>query len=183
MDRGQNYKIMPEIIARYATKNFSPEALSREELLPLIEAARWAPSCFNEQEWRYIIGDTKDSHAKLASTLAKGNEWAERAPVLLLVMCTKTFALNDKENEYARFDAGMATAMLQLEAIRRGIASHCMAGFDHEQARSLFGISDHLDIICLIAMGKPMPLDQLSEEQLKMEVPGTRFPLEKFIVE
>lgn len=183
MERDYNYDIMPEIKERYAVEYFIQEQISREELLPIFEAARYAPSCFNEQPWRYIIGDNPERHEKLAQCLSEGNAWAKAAPVLLLVMTKKTFALNDKENAWARFDAGTATGFLQLEAVRRGFAVHCMAGFSAKKARELFNIPDTLDIIAMVALGRPQDPEKLTEEQRQDQAPGTRSPLETFILD
>lgn len=182
MGREYNYDIMPEIKTRYALKHFIQETITREELLPVFEAARYAPSCFNEQPERYIVGDNPEDHAKLADCLTPGNAYAKKAPVLILVMTKKFFALNGKENHFRRFDAGTATGFLQLEAVRRGFGVHCMAGFDGNKARELFDIPEDLDIIAMVALGRPAPLDTLTEEERAQEKPGTRNPLDTFIL-
>ncbi len=177
MERDYTYPIMPEIQARYATRQFDSFPVSREEILPLLEAARYAPSCYNEQPWRFVLGDTPDTFAKLAETLAAGNAWAKQAPVLILVLATRFFKLNGEPNPYSRFDTGTASGFLQLEAVRRGFAAHCMAGYDADKARALFSIPETLDIIELIAIGRPANLQQLSSEAQAQEKPGTRMPL------
>jgi nitroreductase len=181
MNRDYNFDIMTEIKERYATKNFSPEPLDRAELLPVIEAARYAPSCYNEQPWRFIIGHDNDTRGKLAATLAEGNAWARHAPVLILVMCIKTFKLDGSVNAYSRFDAGTASGFLQLEAIHRGFVTHCMAGFDAEEARKALQRPDNLDIVELIALGKPAS-EQARAEEAEQGVPGTRVPLDSLII-
>lgn len=178
--RDYNYEILPEIKQRYATKNFSGQVISRGELLPIFEAARYAPSAFNEQPWRFLVGDTPEVYDKLAQTLVPGNAWAKRAPVLILVLCTKPFKYNGEYNAHSRFDTGTASGFLQLEAARQGFVTHCMSGFDAELARELFQIPEELDIIELIALGRPAVLSELPEEQQKEERPGTRNPLESF---
>lgn len=183
MERDYTYDIMPEIKQRYAVKYFKDEVLTRQDILPIFEAARYAPSCFNEQPWRYIVGDDKDRHDRLAQCLSEGNAWAKAAPVLLLVLAKKTFALNDKDNAYARFDAGTATGFLQLEAVRRGFAIHCMAGFSAAKARELFDIPDTLDVICMVALGHAEDTDELSQAQRDDQRPGTRQPIETFILD
>ncbi|MDL2273873.1 nitroreductase family protein [Oscillospiraceae bacterium OttesenSCG-928-G22] len=182
MPRDYNYDILPEIKTRYAVKNFSEEKLAREELLPLIEAARYAPSAFNEQPWRFILGDDEATHGKIADTLAAGNAWAKKAPVLLLILTKTPFAYNGKPNAHSRFDAGCASGFLQLEAARRGLVSHCMSGFDANKARELLSVPEEYDIIAVLALGKPANLDALPEELRKLEEPGTRNPLDSFIL-
>lgn len=184
MARDYNYDILPEIKARYATYNFGPAKVGREELLPLFEAARYAPSCYNEQPWRFLVGDSDHAatHAKLADSILPGNSWALQAPVLILVLCTRTFKLNDKNNSYARFDTGTAAGFLQLEAVRQGFAVHSIAGFDAARARESLRIPEELDIVDMIVLGRPADLDSLPEDQKKREIPGSRNPLETFLL-
>lgn len=184
MSREYNYDILPEIQARYAARSFASTPVSREELLPLFEAARYAPSCFNEQPWRFLAGDSDhpETYQTLADTLATGNAWAKEAPVLILVLCAKRFRLNDKENAFARFDTGAATGFLQLEAVRRGFAVHSIAGFDGAKAREALRITDDLDIVDMIVLGRPVDPDTLPDEKKKQEIPGERNPLESFLL-
>lgn len=177
-----DYGIMEEMQRRYAVKSFRQERITREELLPLLEAARSAPSCYNEQPWRFLIGDTPETHGKLAEALNPGNAWAKDAPVLILVLCTQRFRLNDKPNGYCRFDTGTASGFLQLEAVRRGFAVHCMAGFHADKARELLDIPSALDIVELIALGRPIPEAKLTEAQKKQEQPGERKALTELLL-
>lgn len=181
MSRVYLHDIMPEIKTRYALRHFAPESITREDLMPMIEAARYAPSCFNEQPERYILGDNPEDHAKLASCLVPGNTYAKSAPVLILVMATRAFKRNGKANAFHRFDSGTATAFFQLEAVRRGYGVHCMAGFDADRARELFAVGEDLDIICMMALGRPMPMEALTEAEQTEEKPGTRNDPETFI--
>ena len=177
-NRAYNYDILPEMQKRYATRCFSGEKIPREELMPIFEAARYAPSCFNEQPWRFILGDGGDTYDKLALTLAEGNAWAKAAPVLILVLGVEKFKFNGTPNQYSRFDAGTASGFLQLEAVRRGFVVHCMAGFDVKKTRDLFNIPGDIDIIELIALGRPGNPEDLPEALRDKDMPGTRNPLE-----
>lgn len=180
MPRDYQYDILPEVKNRYAVKYFDKTPVSLAEIMPLLEAARYAPSCFNEQPWRYLIAHEPERREKLAACLAPGNAWAKEAPVLVLIMATKHFVYNNKPNAHSRFDTGCATGFLQLEAVRRGFAVHCMAGFDAEKARKAFDLPDTLDIIAVMALGKP--LMNLTDAQQAEQEPGTREPLEKFLL-
>ncbi len=181
MARSYNYDIMAEMQRRYALKHFAKTPVTREALLPVFEAARYAPSCYNEQPERFILGDTPERHEKLASCLVPGNAYAKEAPVLILVLTSTKFKLNGKDNPFAKFDAGQAAAFLQLEAVRRGFGVHCIAGFDAQRARELFAIPEDLATLCMIALGYPAPLDTLTPEERAKEAPGERNPLESFI--
>lgn len=180
MPRTYNYDIMPEIKARYAVKYFEEAPIALEELLPVMEAARYAPSCFNEQPWRFLVAHEPERHDKLAACLTPGNAWAKKAPVLILVMATKSFVYNDKPNAHNRYDTGCATGFLQLEAVRRGFAVHCMSGFDAEQARLAFDLPESLDIIAVVALGRAKA--DLTGAEREDQAPGTRADLAKFLL-
>ncbi len=174
MARDYAYDILPEIKTRYAVKRFVAEPVARAALMPLIEAARYAPSCYNEQPWRFVLGDTPETREKLAACLWPGNAWAKDAPVLMLVLSKNTFTYNGVKNTLAKFDAGQATAFLQLEAVRRGFAIHAIGGFDAKAARAAFDIPDDFTAVAMLALGRPSPDDT--------EKPGERMPTEKLLM-
>ncbi len=178
-----NYDIMPEIQERWSPRAFSDEKVSREEILALLEAARYAPSCFNEQPWRFRIADDEASLAKMRSVLTDSNrEWASRAPVLILIAAVKTFEQNGAPNPWHTFDAGTAWGYLSLEAQRRGLITHAMGGFSKENARKAFDISEDLTIITVVAVGKYGDKGSLSKENQEREYPQARERIEDLLL-
>jgi nitroreductase len=151
-------------------------ALEREQILTILEAARWAPSCFNDQPRFFIIFDGTDAGAldRARACLAEGNAWALKAPVLMLSVARDTFANNGKPNRWAQHDTGLATENLLLEAVELGLAAHPMAGYDAERARCEFGIPDGFTPIAMIAIGYPYrgKLDDLDEKLRGKELAG-----------
>lgn len=155
-------------------RRWSPRAfedgrtVEKEKLLTLLEAARWAPSCFNDQPRNFIVFDGSDSEAleRARACLTPGNAWALKAPVLVLSVARDTFEQNGKPNRWAQHDVGLATENLLLEAIELGLAAHPMAGYDPERARSEFGIPDGFTSIAMIAIGYPYrgELEDLDEK-------------------
>jgi nitroreductase len=155
-------------------RRWSPRAfeegrpVEREKLLALLEAARWAPSCFNDQPRRFLLfdGSDPDALAKARGCLTEGNAWARKAPVLMLSVTRETFEKNGKPNRWAQHDTGLATENLLLEAVEMGLAAHPMAGYDAERARSEFGIPEGFTPIAMIAIGYPYraSLDALDEK-------------------
>jgi nitroreductase len=159
--------------------------VEREKILTLLEAARWAPSCFNEQPWRYLVFDGSDSRAmeEARDCLAEGNAWARKAPVLLISVARETFTRNDRPNRTAHHDVGLATENLALTAVELGLAVHQMAGFDTGRARSTFHIPEGFAPIAMIAIGypRPTPLDDLDEAVRAGELaPRTRKTIDEF---
>ena len=144
-------------------RRWSPRAfeegrpVEREKVLTLLEAARWAPSCFNDEPRRFLVFDSSNSDAlaRARACLDSGNAWALKAPVLMLSVSRETFEKNGKPNRWAQHDTGLATENLLLEAVELGLAAHPMAGYDADRARSEFGIPEGFTPIAMIAIGYP----------------------------
>jgi len=123
----------------------------------LLEAARWAPSSFNEQPWRFVVGRRGDDDAwqGILDCLVEANQaWARRAPVLMLSVANTRFAHGDKPNAHAWHDTGQATASLSLQATAMGLSVHQMAGFSAAEARRRFAIPDVFEPVACLAVGR-----------------------------
>lgn len=172
------------------TKRWSPYAFADRDVAPddlrcLLEAARWAPSSYNEQPWTYFIATRheSDQYEKIFSCLVEGNQaWAKAAPVLMLC-CTKlTFNRNDKPNAAAIHDLGLAAGNLCLEATARGISVHQMIGILPDKAREVFSIPDDVEAKTAMAIGYATTPEDLPDELKKRDTaPRTRKPLSDFI--
>jgi len=162
------------------------EALSDEELFPLFEAARWAPSSFNGQLWRFIVGrrQNADEFSKFLDLLVPGNRvWAQNAAVLIVVTSRTRFEYNNKPSITHAFDAGAAWENLALEASRRELVAHGMEGFDYAQAKVELSIPDDFDVHAMIAIGRRAPAENLPEKYRAMEHPNSRRPLREMVFE
>lgn len=183
MTRDFNYDIMAEIKERWSPRAFSAEPLDQADLMALFEAARYAPSCFNDQPWRFIVAQTKDELDKMRGILVESNlVWAKHAPILVLVLSQKLFSVNGKENYWHMFDAGTAWGYLSLEAARRGLITHAMGGFSRKKAQEIYNIPEDMSVIAVVAIGKPGRKEDLPLELEEREVPGLRRPLESFFL-
>lgn len=142
---------------RWSPRLFAKRPVEREKILSLLEAARWAPSCYNDQPWYYLIFDGRDGEAleRAQSCLAPGNHWATRAPLLLLSVAREHFNHNSVPNRHSQHDTGAASAYLVLQAVELGLVAHQMAGFDAEQARTEFDIPQGYTPMAMMAVGYP----------------------------
>jgi nitroreductase len=150
------YPIHDLLKLRWSPLAFSDRMVEPEKLQSVLEAARWAPSSFNEQPWRFILctKEQPEAHRRMVSCLAEGNvPWASRAPVLMLSIARRTFTHNGKPNRHAPYDVGAAVGLAIMEATHLGLVVHQMAGFDVEKARSLFGIPEDYDPMAVVAVG------------------------------
>lgn len=144
------------LLQRFSPRDFEERSVPKETLRTLVEAARWAPSCFNEQPWRFIIATKEDpaEFEKMLGCLMPGNqEWARSAPVLMLSAAKLTFSRNDKPNRHAYHDVGLAVSQLVLQATALGIYVHQMGGFDVDKARQTYAVPSDFDPVAAIALG------------------------------
>ena len=179
------YPVHELIKRRWSPRAFSAQSVEPEKLRSLLEAARWAASCFNAQPWSFIVA-TKDNAAeyeRLLDCLVESNaRWARSAPVLMLSVAQLNFEHNGKPNRHALHDVGLAVATLTLEATARGLALHQMAGFDLAKAREQFKIPNGYEPVAAIALGYADNPQSLPEELRERELaPRTRRPLESFV--
>lgn len=161
------------------------EELTDEALMSLFEAARWAPSSYNNQPWRFIYAKRDTEHwDRLFNLLAETNKvWAKNAAALVVVIARKNFEHNEKPARTNQFDTGAAWENLALEATSRGLAVHGMQGFDYEKARKDLQIPDNFDVVAMIAIGKRGPRNQLLPQLQEREYPNDRKPLKEIVME
>ena len=148
--------INPLFVNRWSPRAMSGEEISHDDLMGLFEAARWAPSSYNNQPWRFIYAKRNTDHWQtFISFLAEGNKiWAQNAAVLVVVISRKNFEFNEKPAITHQFDAGAAWENLALEATSRGLITHGMQGFDYNQARKELDVPENFDVMAMIAIGK-----------------------------
>ena len=167
-----------QFIDRWSPRAFAPNPLSEVQLSALFEAARWAPSCYNDQPWLFLYAVTEHDRARFAEALVSANQaWAARAPLLLFVLCRRRFAHNGQENRHAPFDAGAAWMSLALQARKLGLYAHAMAGFSRQKAFEILDVPvEDYDIMAAVAVGYRAGADILPDEVAAREVPGDRKP-------
>ena len=174
----------PLLAARWSPRRFDPDAtLTREQLRPLLQAARWAPSSGNTQPARFAVTlRGEPGHARLVEALSRGNRsWAPRAAALLVAVAGEA----DEEGKPYRshlHDTGQAVAHLSLQAVAEGLASHQMAGFDADAVGALLRLPDTQRPVVVIAVG-PLggpPLDEALA--IREAAPRVRRPLDELVL-
>jgi nitroreductase len=158
--------------------------LSKDELLAVLEAARWAPSAFNGQPWRFFVGQRSDEvFAQILDSLAPFNQgWAFRSSVLILVAGLPAREDGTPNKGYL-YDCGLAAAQMVVETHHRGLVAHQMTGFDPEKAVQNLGIDASLIPVAVIAIGKQASAEQLEGPLLEREnAPRERKALEEIVV-
>ncbi|MDJ1434420.1 nitroreductase family protein [Halostagnicola sp. A-GB9-2] len=176
--RDPDHEIDPLFVNRWSPRAMTGEALEEAQYLPLFEAARWAPSAFNNQHWRFLYATREDDEwDTFVDLLSEGNQWATEAGVLAVVVSKTTFDHNGEPAPVHSFDTGAAWQNLALEGARRGLAVHGMAGFDYEQAAEDLDVPEEFEVEAMFAVGERAPPETLSEELQEREQPSDRKPL------
>lgn len=182
--RAPDYPIDPLFLERWSPRAFDGVPMSTSALLTLLEAARWAPSCYNRQPWRFLYALRDQADWPLfIDLLVPGNQvWAANAGALVFVLAEQQISGDTSDEERvpwptASFDAGAAWASLALQAIRSGYYAHAMFGFDGGRARDKLGIPDAFSLEAAVALGRIADPEVLPEKLRLREHPSGRRPL------
>jgi nitroreductase len=183
--RRADYPIEALFLRRWSPRAMSGEPISEKEILTLFEAARWAPSTYNEQEWRFLYARRDmPQWPTFFGLLAEGNQaWCGRAALLGLVLAHKVFQRNGKANPVHVFDSGLAYENLALQGTAMGLVIHGMQGFDYDKARTSLSVPDDYAVCAMFAVGRPGDPDQLAPEMRELEKPSPRKPVREIICE
>lgn len=170
---------------RWSPYAFADRPVPEDDLRSLFEAARWAPSSYNEQPWSFIVAtrEEPDEFQKLLSCLVEANQlWAGSAPVLALGVVSLQFARNAKPNRAAVHDLGLAAGNLSLEATARGLSVHQMIGILPDRTRELYGIPEGYEAWTALAIGFKGDPDSLPDILKERDLsPRRRKPLSEFV--
>jgi nitroreductase len=169
---------------RWSARAFSGEPITDQELMQLFEAARWAPSSFNNQPWRFVYAK-KGTPAwdTLFNLMVDFNKsWAHNAGALIVIASKETTEKNHAIPTHS-FDTGAAWQNLALQAASMGLVAHGMSGFDYAKAKEVLHIPDGYTVEAMIAIGRPGSVENLPEELRAMESAKDRNPVESFTFE
>jgi nitroreductase len=180
-----DYPIQPLISSRWSPFAFDDRRVSQEDLLALLEAARWSASAANEQPWSYFIAtrDEPEEFARLLSCVEEVNmPWAKFAAVLMLGCARLTLEHTGQPYLTAEHDLGLASANLVFEATARGLGVHQMIHIHRDRARQLFQIPEGVKPVAGLAIGYAGADGRLTEPfQKEDEVRRLRKPLDSFV--
>jgi len=163
----------PIIKERYSPVIFSSKKVEEDKLQSLFEAARWAPSSYNEQPWRFIVGikDQNKDYAKLLDCLVEANQhWAKYTPVLVLSVAYKISSVTGKINRYAQHDTGMAVGNLLAQATSLDLYVHQMGGYSVSKAREYFDLDDNYEPMAVMAIGYKGNIDLFADDLKEREL-------------
>ncbi len=169
---------------RHSKRAYLDKPVPEEVLRRLFEKVRWSPSSANAQPWRFVFVQERDARARLVRALARGNQWASAAPVLVAVCGRRhdDFVRDDDPIEYYQFDCGLATMALLLAAVDEGLMGHPMAGYDAAEVKQALEIPDDYRVLCVVSLGYEGPSDLLDERTRRKDLaPRTRKEVSEII--
>ncbi len=180
-----NYPILDVLTRRWSPYVFDSKAVDEADVCALFEAARWAPSSYNEQPWRYILALKSNSEhfERVLSCLFEANQaWAAAAPVLAIGCYQDSISRNGKPNGCAPHDLGLAAGNLTTEATARGLAVHQMAGIFPDRVKELFGLPAGVVPLTGLAIGYAVAPQNVPENMKDRDLtPRQRKPLAEFV--
>jgi nitroreductase len=167
-------KIEDLLVKRWSGRTYDANRqITHEHIISLLEAARWAPSCYGDEPWRYIVCDKSTNEVawdKAFSCLAEGNQsWAVNAPMLILALANTVFSHNDNDNRWAQYDTGAASMSLCIQATSLGLMVHQMGGFSAEKATEIFSVPEQYIPMAMMAIGYQLAEDKITGELMQRE--------------
>lgn len=181
-----DYEIHELIARRWSPRAFDPRPIERPLLRTVLEAGRWAASCFNEQPWHFLVAPREDqaAFASMLDCLVPFNQdWAKDASVLLIAVARMHFTRNGNPNRHAWYDLGQAAAQMAVQATASGLILHQMAGFDADKARAVYEIPAGFEPATAIALGYAADIDSLpADVQERERAPRTRQPQSEYVL-
>jgi nitroreductase len=183
--RKPDYPVEELFVARWSPRAMTGTPLTNGELETLFEAARWAPSTYNEQEWRFLYARRETPQWQtFFDLLVEGNQaWCKNAAMLVVILAKKTFTQNGKPNPVHLFDTGAAFENIALQATAMGLVVHGMQGFNFDKARTALHVPDDYDIAAMFAAGHPAEPDMLPQQLRDREKPSGRKPISQIVCE
>jgi nitroreductase len=188
-NRTAEHPIAPLFLERWSPRAFTGEEIPDSVLFTLFEAARWAPSSYNSQPWRFLYAKRgSGAWPQFLGLLNEYNQsWAKNASALVIVVSKATFVPPGKDapiiSHSHSFDAGAAWGILALQASLSGWAAHAMAGFDIDRARVELKVPDDHRVEAAVAIGRCAHKSILPESLQVREVPSGRVPLSVTVLE
>lgn len=184
--RAETSQPVHEIIAtRRSPRSLNPSiALTDADIVAILEAARWAPSAFNGQPWRFFVARNGDQlFAKTLSTLALFNQsWAKNSAVLITV-AGKTIKEDGSNHADYQYDCGLAVSQMVFEIHNRGFVAHQMTGFDRAQSAAVLEMASDLAPVVVVAIGKQDAPEKLEGPAAERELaPRVRKELSEIVI-
>lgn len=185
-NRDTHRSVEPLFLERWSPRAYDGSAITQDDLETIFDAARWAPSAFNYQPWRFLYAhrDSADWERFLALLAPFNQTWVKNAGAIVFILSDTLMAApgsdDYKPSHSHSFDAGAAWALLALQATRLGYHAHGMTGVDFDKARAELSVPERYRIEAATAIGRQGDKSVLPEALQEREEPSGRHPVESF---
>jgi nitroreductase len=178
--RKSDFPIHPMLLSRTSPREMTGQEMTDQELMGLFEAARWAPSHYNLQPWRFVYAKPKtEEWNKFMDLLWPLNkEWVQNASAMVVVISNRFHLYQGKKTEIPShsYDAGAAWMSIALEGTARGLVVHGVGGFDYDNAYQVLKVpKESHNIDAMIIIGKPHPKDKRKKENISQRNPTKNY--------
>ena len=182
--RSSDYPVNPIILNRWSPRSMTGDEISDNDLFTIFESARWAPSSYNNQPWRFIYAkrDSKEFNKFLSLLIEFNQKWASKAACLVVIISKNTFDKNQKPSKTHSFDTGAAWENMALQGTSMGFVIHGMEGFDYEMAKKELKIPEGYTVEAMAAIGVRGQIESLPEEMREREKPSDRKSFSEIIM-
>lgn len=181
--REAGHPVHPLFLNRWSSRAYDNRPVREEDLLTVLEAARWSPSARNQQPWRFVVAKTEEQLQTFRELIFANNRvWADHAPVIIGLASRKVWD-DGTPSRYHAFDTGAAWQAISLQASLLGLSTRAIGSFDQEKAREALHIPEDTELHVLIALGYRGSADGLDENFQALEKPNDRRPLSESIIE
>ena len=134
--------------------------ISREELLELVDCARFAPSSVNRQPFQYLLAYEREDLDKIQPLTG----WARalpqmklphpgKCPTAFIVICQNTDWDPDL-NRYLR-DVGITAQTMLLAAAEMGLGGIMIGNFSPKKLSETMALPENIIPMLIVAFGKP----------------------------
>ena len=172
--------VNPLVPERWSPRSFSGEPIAAGDLAVIFDAARWAPSAYNEQPWRILTSTPETFDTFLGLLVEPNQKWAKSASLLGFILARRNFTHNGAPNDWAVFDCGAAWVSFTLQASSLGLHTHCMAGIKKDDVYKAFAISrEEFEVVAGFAMGVLAAREKLEKPYIDWEKPSPRKSLDE----
>ena len=173
----------PRFMMRWSPRAMTGEPITQEDMSVLVEAARWAPSCFNLQPWRFVFSLRNDQYWNkyLGLLMDMNRVWADKAGALVVLLSDDQFMSSNEPSPTSGFDAGSAWMSMALQAQSMGLVTHAMWGFHQEKVAGIVGATENMTARAVVAIGWPGDRNTLPENYWEKEFPSARQSLDKLM--
>ena len=188
-NRKPDHPVDRMFVDRWSPRAFTGEEIPVETLMTMFEAARWAPSSYNSQPWRFVWGRRgTPEFDTLHGLLTGGNpDWCREASALVIVASSETMMIPGQAEPVPSrshsFDAGSAWMALALQAHLLGWFTHGMVGLNFAEAAEKLNVPSGFVVEAAIAIGRLGDPANLPEGLRSREMPNDRKPLAATVYE